>query len=69
MWKYLIITLFFNAILFYTYNVFGFEVTIIFALSIICSSLINPTILNKNKRVNQRTNQQMYSTNKNKIRS
>jgi len=68
MWKFLIISLFFNVILFSTYKTFGFEVTIIFALAIICSSLINPTILNKKKKIIQRPPQQFYSANKKQVR-
>lgn len=69
MWKHLI-TLFFNVILFSTYKTFGFEATIIFALAIICSSLINPTILNRRKKIIRKpTSQQFYTTNKKQFRS
>ena len=49
MWKHLFITLIYNIILFSFYKLFGFEVAIIFALTFICSNLVNPTIFTKNK--------------------
>ena len=68
MWKYLIILLFFNVILFFIYNSFGFELTIIFALAIICSTLINPTIFSKKKINPKKMPQQFYTTNKKQFR-
>ena len=64
MWKHLFITLIYNIILFSFYKLFGFEVAIIFALTFICSNLVNPTIFTKNKKITQRTSKPLYTTNK-----